>query len=149
MSNSRVFASIDAVINRGVKRRQSLPKGVQTVVIGDVRDIRQGNDIGSTNNQKIHQWSFGSIRHKLTYKAERRGLVVALQDEHATSRRCPVCRHLRKSNLAVAQKPLDFHPSGVSPNQELFYCHIEDKEVVSFGHIYAQLGYTMSCGTRA
>ena len=75
-------------------------EGVQTVVIGDVRDIRQGNDVGSTNNQKIHQWSFGSVRHKLTYKAERRGMGVALQDEHATTRRCPVCRHLRKSKVA-------------------------------------------------
>jgi putative transposase len=31
-------------------------EGVQTVVIGDVRAIRQNNDTGSTNNQKIHQW---------------------------------------------------------------------------------------------
>jgi putative transposase len=28
-------------------------EGVQTLVIGDVRDIRQENDVGSTNNQKI------------------------------------------------------------------------------------------------
>ncbi len=40
--------------------------GVQTLVIGDVREIRQGNDVGSTNNQKIHQWSHGSVRFKLT-----------------------------------------------------------------------------------
>jgi putative transposase len=31
-------------------------EGVQTLVIGDVRDIRQENDTGSKNNQKIHQW---------------------------------------------------------------------------------------------
>src|SRR6266567_1674105 len=60
--------------------------GVQMVVIGDVRDIRRDNDTGSTNNQRIHQWSFGSARHKLTYKAERLGMQVALQDEHRTSR---------------------------------------------------------------
>jgi putative transposase len=58
--------------------------GVQTVVIGDVRDIRQDNDIGHTNNQKIHQWSHGSVRFKLTYKAERLGMQVALQEEHYT-----------------------------------------------------------------
>src|SRR5712692_8667242 len=56
--------------------------GVQTVVIGDVRDIRQDLDVGSKNNQKVHQWSHGSIRHKLTYKAEWLGMEVALQDEH-------------------------------------------------------------------
>src|SRR5438270_3613732 len=69
--------------------------GVQTVVIGDVRDIRQDNDVGSTNNQKIHQWSHGSIRFKLTYKAEQLGMEVALQDEHYTSRTCPCCGRVR------------------------------------------------------
>jgi putative transposase len=69
--------------------------GVRTVVIGDVRDIRQDNDVGSTNNQKIHQWSAGSVRFKLTYKAERLGMAVALQDEHYTSRTCPCCGYVR------------------------------------------------------
>ena len=63
--------------------------GVQTLVIGDVRDIRQDNDVGHINNQKIHQWSHGSIRFKLSYKAQRLGMQVALQDEHYTSRTCP------------------------------------------------------------
>ncbi len=72
-------------------------EGVQTVVIGDVRDIRQNNDVGSKNNQKIHQWSHGSVRHKLTYKAKRMGMVVELQDERYTSKTCPVCGHKRKT----------------------------------------------------
>src|SRR5260370_14319926 len=70
-------------------------QGVQTVVIGDVRAIRQDNDTGSTNNQRIHQWSFGSIRHKLTSKAERLRMHVVLEDEHHTSRTCPPCGHRR------------------------------------------------------
>jgi len=70
-------------------------QGVQIVVIGDVRNIRQDNDVGHTNNQKIHQWSHGSVRFKLTYKAERLGMAVALQDEHYTSRTCPFCGHVR------------------------------------------------------
>jgi putative transposase len=72
-------------------------RGVQTVVIGDVRDIRQENDVGSTNNQKIHQWSHGSVRFKLTYKAERLGMQVALQEESYTSRTCPRCLYVRSS----------------------------------------------------
>ncbi len=72
-------------------------EGVQTVVIGDVRAIRQDNDTGSTNNQKIHQWSHGQVRRLLTYKAERRGMSVALQEERHTSRTCPKCGHRRKS----------------------------------------------------
>ena len=55
--------------------------GVRTLVIGDVRDLRHKSDVGPKNNQKIHQWSAGSVRHKLTYKAQRRGMQVALQEE--------------------------------------------------------------------
>jgi putative transposase len=73
--------------------------GVQTVVIGDVRDIRQHVDVGSKTNQKLHQWSHGSIRHLLTYKAERHGMVVALQDEAYTSKTYPRCGHRRKSTV--------------------------------------------------
>jgi putative transposase len=71
--------------------------GVQTLVIGDVRDIRQELDVGSKQNQKLHQWSHGSIRHKLTYKAERLGMQVELQEESYSSRTCPLCGKRRKS----------------------------------------------------
>jgi putative transposase len=72
-------------------------EGVQTVVIGDVRDIRQDLDVGSKQNQKLHQWSHGHVRHLLTYKAERRGMHVVLQEERFTSRTCPACGHRKKS----------------------------------------------------
>lgn len=70
-------------------------QGVQTVVIGDVRYIRQGLDVGSKNNQKLHQWSHGSVRFKLTYKAEWLGMQIALQEESYTSRTCPCCGYVR------------------------------------------------------
>jgi putative transposase len=72
-------------------------EGVEKLVIGDVRTIRLNLDVGSTTNQKLHQWSFGSMRHKLTYKAERLGMRVVVQEESFTSRTCPVCGHRRKS----------------------------------------------------
>jgi putative transposase len=56
-------------------------EGVQMVVIGDVKHIRQRMDVGSKNNQKVHQWSHGHIRHLLTYKAERCGMEVVFQEE--------------------------------------------------------------------
>jgi putative transposase len=73
-------------------------EGVQTVVIGDVRDIRQDLDVGSITNQKLHQWAHGSVRHKLTYKAERLGMVVELQEEARTSKTCPQCGYKRKTS---------------------------------------------------
>jgi putative transposase len=81
-------------------------EGVQTVVIGDVRNLRHNVNVGSKNNQKIHQWSAGSVRHKLTYKAERLGMVVEMQGEHYTSKSCPVCEQRRKT----------------SPNGRVFTC---------------------------
>jgi putative transposase len=71
--------------------------GVRTLVIGDVRNLRQGNDVGHANNQKIHQWSHGSVRFKLTYKARRLWMEVVLQEEAHTSKTCPKCGHRRKS----------------------------------------------------
>jgi putative transposase len=41
------------------------------------------------------QWSHGSVRFKLTYKAERLGMEVHLQEEAYTSRTCPKCLHVR------------------------------------------------------
>jgi putative transposase len=73
--------------------------GVQTVVIGDVRAIRQDLDVGSKNNQKLHQWSHGHVRHLLTYKAERMGMQVDLQEESYTSKTCPKCGHVRRSRV--------------------------------------------------
>ena len=69
--------------------------GVRTLVIGDVRGILQDNDVGSKNNQKIHQWSAGSVRFKLTYKAVQKGMGVVLQEESYTSRTCPKCGQVR------------------------------------------------------
>ncbi len=60
--------------------------------------IRQNLDYGPTANQKLHQWSAGHARHLLTYKAERRGMQVVLQEERHTSRTCPACGHRKKSS---------------------------------------------------
>jgi putative transposase len=68
-------------------------EGVEKLVMGDVRMSRNGLDTRS----KANQWSCGSIRHKLTYKAERLGIRVVLQEERYTSRTCPLCGHRRTS----------------------------------------------------
>lgn len=73
-------------------------EGVQTVVIGDVKNIRQRLDVGSKNNQKLHQWSHGHTRHLLTYKAERLGMRVVVQEESYTSRTCPACGQRKRSS---------------------------------------------------
>jgi putative transposase len=71
-------------------------RNVQTVVIGDVRDIRQDLDYGKKANQKLHQWAHGKMRFYTTYKSERAGMEVKLQEERYTSQECPQCSHRYK-----------------------------------------------------
>ena len=81
-------------------------RGVQTVVIGDIRDIRKRTDCGPTANQRLHQMPSGLVRHLLTYKAQRLGMQVVLKealtsafggvDERYTTRTCPVSGHRYK-----------------------------------------------------
>nr|WP_049777958.1 RNA-guided endonuclease TnpB family protein [Allomeiothermus silvanus] len=66
-------------------------RGVQTVVIGDVRDLRKRVDYGPAANQRIHQMVTGRVRWLITYKAEQLGMRVVLQDESYTSQECPRC----------------------------------------------------------
>jgi putative transposase len=64
---------------------------IQTVAIGDLRDIRHGTDYGHTGNQRLHQMPSGIVRHMLTYKAQRLGMCVVLVSERHTTRTCPRC----------------------------------------------------------
>lgn len=66
-------------------------RGVQTLVIGDIRDIRKSIDYGKKMNQRLHGWSFGKFRELLTYKAQLVGMEVVLQNERHTSKTCPKC----------------------------------------------------------
>ncbi len=68
------------------------------MAIGDVRDIRKHVDYGPTANQRIHQMPTGKVRFYLTYKLERLGIAVKLQNESFTSQTCPACGSRKKPN---------------------------------------------------
>lgn len=90
-------------------------KGVHTLVIGDVRDIRRNLDYGKKINQKLHQWTFGQSRWQLSYKWERLGGEAALQNEAYTSQDCPVCgeRNKAKGRVYRCSCGFSFHRDGV------------------------------------
>lgn len=71
-------------------------KNIQTLVIGDVRDIRKNIKYGKKANQKLHQWTFGSIRAKLEYKCAKVGIKTELVSEAYTSQECLSCRKRNK-----------------------------------------------------
>ena len=71
-------------------------KDVETIVIGDIKHIRQSIDYGPIANQKLHQWAFSQIRDMITYKAKAVGIQVDTQDEAYTSQTCPSCGNRKK-----------------------------------------------------
>lgn len=71
-------------------------RSIQTLVIGDVRDIRKNINYGKKANQKLHQWNFGSIRQKLEYKCAKVGIQTELITEEYTSQICLSCRKKNK-----------------------------------------------------
>ena len=57
-------------------------RSIQTLVIGDVRDIRKNIKYGKKANQKLHQWTFGSIRAKRKQPlpaSQRKGLLKSVK----------------------------------------------------------------------
>jgi len=83
---------------------QCVRRGVGTLLVGDLRHIREGRNFGRTN-QKFHAWPFAQLTEQLTYKAEAAGIEVKLVDERGTSSHCHRC----------GQK-------GQRPKRGLFHC---------------------------
>lgn len=73
-------------------------KNVQTVVIGDITNIRDSIDYGKKANQKLHQWAFGQITFLLKYKFAMKGILMKFETEEYTSQTCPICNHRHKPN---------------------------------------------------
>jgi putative transposase len=70
--------------------------GAKEIIIGDVRDIADGIDIGKHSNQKISLWPHGKLRSYIAYKALMLGMETLLEDEHHTTQTCPNCGSRKK-----------------------------------------------------
>jgi putative transposase len=71
--------------------------GVGTLAIGDVRDVGDGKRLHRNQQQKVSQWSHGTMRRYVGYKAEAAGItVVDTVNEAYTSQTCPHCGHRTK-----------------------------------------------------
>ena len=69
---------------------------VGTVVVGDLRGIRNGLDYGSEANQRLHQWAYREFAHMIEYKARLCGMTVKRVGEAYTSQTCPSCESRHK-----------------------------------------------------
>lgn len=117
----RIIAKLGNQINDILHKQSShlvstlFKAGVQTVVIGDIRDIRNSIKYGAKTNQKLHSWSFGKYRWMVEYKAEKLGMKVVLQDEAYSSQTCPACgkRHKPSGRTYTCKCGFRFDRDGV------------------------------------
>src|SRR5208337_1626438 len=78
--------------------RDAEARGVSTIVVGDLKGIRDDKDRGDSGNQHIHKWPFDTIINLLTYKARLRGIEVVTEKETYTSQTCCRCNTRDKSS---------------------------------------------------
>ncbi len=87
-----------------------------TIVIGDLKGIRDNIKYNKKSNQKLHQWTFAKIAQKITYKAELVGIKVVSESEEWTSQTCPKCEYRKKPNnrnYHCPQCDFKYHRDGV------------------------------------
>ena len=66
-----------------------IKEDIHTVIIGDIRNIRKGSDLGKKNNQKLHGLPYEKIYCMLEYKLKQAGIVLVKQEESYTSQCSP------------------------------------------------------------
>lgn len=87
-----------------------------TIVIGDLKGIRNRAKFSKKPNQKIHQWAFRRIAQKICYKAEMAGISVIFASEAYTSQTCPKCANRKKPtnrNYHCPRCDFKYHRDGV------------------------------------
>ncbi|MFB6113850.1 MAG: RNA-guided endonuclease InsQ/TnpB family protein, partial [Halodesulfurarchaeum sp.] len=70
---------------------ECVERGVGTIVVGDLSNIRDGTDWGDHGNLDLHGWAFDRFTQMLEYKAEAQGIDVEQVDERGTSKTCSAC----------------------------------------------------------
>lgn len=69
---------------------------IRTVIIGDIRNIRQGKNLGKKNNQKLHGLPYEKIYGMLEYKLKLVGIRFVRQEESYTSQCSPYAKKVSK-----------------------------------------------------
>jgi len=62
---------------------------IRTVIVGDIKNIRTGKNLGKKNNQKLHGLPYEKIYGMLEYKLKHAGIRFVKQEESYTSQCSP------------------------------------------------------------
>ncbi len=77
---------------------------INTVVIGDITNIRKDNDLGNVTNQKLHSLPFAKIYMMLQYKLKMKGKTLVKQSEAYTSQTSPLSRDVSKESAQKSNR---------------------------------------------
>ena len=77
---------------------------INTVVIGDIKNIRKNSNLGNVNNQKLHSLPFKKIYDKLEYKLKLRGIRLIKQKETYSSQCSPKTIEVSKTYAVKANR---------------------------------------------
>ena len=78
---------IDYILHASTKRilDYCINNQINTVIIGNIKGIRENNNIGKNNNQKLHSLPFNQLYNKLSYKLRLNGINLIYQKESYSS----------------------------------------------------------------
>ena len=79
-------------------------KEINTVVIGDIKNIRKDKNFGKVTNQKLHALPYKKIYIKLKYKLEMEGIRLEKQKEEYTSQTSPLKKEVNKANACKTNR---------------------------------------------
>jgi putative transposase len=70
---------------------ECINRDIGTIVIGDLKGIREDADHGKRGNQRLHAWPFAEFKRQLEYKGEEVGIEIIAVSERNTSKCCHLC----------------------------------------------------------
>jgi IS605 OrfB family transposase len=76
---------------------QSVNSGA-TIVFEDLTNIRSNSKRRKKQRRRFHSWSFKRFQQCVTYKAERKAVLIDYVDPRFTSRKCSCCGYISRSN---------------------------------------------------
>lgn len=94
----------------------SIKNKIGTIVLGDIKGIRNKAKYGKVANQKIHQWLFRRMSKMIERKSKFVGINVIYVKENNTSQVCPVCGNKNKPknrNYKCDKCGFAYHRDGV------------------------------------
>ena len=97
---------IDYILHTSSKRivDYCVENEINTVIIGDIKGIRENNDIGKINNQKLHSLPFNQFYDKLSYKLRMKGISLIYQKESYSSGCSPTSTDVSKEYYSKSKR---------------------------------------------